>query len=459
MMNFRFLNAWVGLALLCSSCAHAPLSERARTMPATYRGAPPGAAGPNRWWTAFGDEALDALVERALAQNWTLEQAAARLRQAEASAIEQGAARVPSLSATGRAQANYQNDRSLPDAYRLGLSASYELDLWGRVAAHHQAARQAVRARQFDLQTSRMSVVAETVRAYFTWQEMRARLALFNRQLADRRAALSIVEMRFKTARDNAVDLWAQRERVAAAEAALLPVQSALESARNVLAVWIGQAPQANLLLVAKPLPALPARPAAGLPADLLTRRPDLQSAWAELARADWNVRAAQAARLPTLTLTGSSLASGSDLDGILDDWMSHLAAGLAMPLIDGGGRRAAVRRARAAADEQFAAYRQMVLEALAEVDTALVSEQKLQEQWRALRRQTAYAQSAAEEAYRRYTRGQGNYLDALNLQTAFQNRQLQELSIHLSVLNARVQLCRALGGDWRLPQEESDEE
>jgi NodT family efflux transporter outer membrane factor (OMF) lipoprotein len=443
----------LGLTLLCSSCSIIPLPEHEVDVPEAYRASTNGVALVADWWTAFGDEQLNALMETTLAGNLSIEQAAARLRQAEASAVKSGAARFPSLTGSGEGETTttgYRNSTiNTADNYSLGLKASYELDLWGRVASTRKAALRSMDSSRYDLQTAAMTIAAETVDAYFEWQLLNARLALLTEQLDSRRNMLSVIEERFKTSSSDALDVLNQREAVASAEAAIPPVRASLQAAYNALAILTGRPPQTDLGLAVKTLPELPARPAAGLPADLLAMRPDLQSAWADLGQADWNVRAAQAARLPAITLTGSINTSDEDVDNLFDNWISNLAAGLALPLIDGGSLRAEVRRTKAVSDEQVAAYRETVYEAFAEVEDAISAEQNQQERLEALARQSEFSKAAAEETYRRYTRGLETYYDALNSRTSYQTQQVSELIARTDLIAARVQLCRVLGGNW----------
>jgi len=467
MKRIRWREFCAGLSLLlgCTACTSlwGPAGRAQDALPEAYRAANAGDVLTSDWWAAFGDEQLNALMETTRAGNLTLEQAAARLRQAEASAVKSGAARFPSLIGSGEGKTAYTGSRDIStvttDTYKLGLSASYELDLWGRVASGHRAALSSLEASRFDLQTSAMTVSAQTVLTYYRWQQLNARLTLRNEQLVARRKMLSVIEERFKTSQADALDVLRQREQVAAAEAAIPPVKDSLQAAGNALAVLTGRPPQTDLGLVVKPLPELPPRPAAGLPADLLAMRPDLQAAWAELEQSDWNVRAAQAARLPAITLTGSISTSDEDVDNLFDNWVGNLAGGLAMPLIDGGSRRAEVRRTKAVSDERIAAYRAAVYDALTEVEDALSTEQNQQEKLAALVRQSGFSQATADEATRRYTRGLETYYDALNSRTSCQAQQLSELTARIDLVAARVQLCRVLGGNWESFMENYNEE
>jgi NodT family efflux transporter outer membrane factor (OMF) lipoprotein len=454
-MGLIEMAAGISVVLGCSSCTslYAPEAREIGAMPSAYSTERAGVSVTNEWWTAFGDEQLNRLVAQALGGNLTIEQAAARLRQAEASAVKSGADRFPSLTGSADADTDYEKDDGAKvettDDFGLGLSASYELDLWGRVAAEHRAARASLDATRFDLQSAAMSVAGETAETYFKWQQLQARKAVLLDQLAARRKMLSSIEKRFHTAQSDALAVLQQRERVAAAEAAIPPVDASIESTAHALAVLVGVPPQTDLGLVVKDQIELPERPMAGLPADLLARRPDLSAAWARLAAADWNVSSARADRMPAITLTGSFDYGDESVSALFDNWVLNLAAGLSAPLIDGGSLRAEVARTRAAADEQVAAYRAAVLDALTEVEDALSAEARQQEYLQAVRRQLSASSDSATESFTRYTRGMDSYFEALSAETSRQSLALTELQASCDLLTDRVQLYRVLGGDW----------
>lgn len=457
MKMMKFTEISVGLAVLLGSSACTSIwgpENRVRDeLPEAYRASSDGETTTNEWWVAFGDAQLDRLVGQALGGNLSIEQAAARLRQAEASAVKSGASRFPSVNGTADGETAYTHVDGAKtvsaDDYGLGLSASYELDLWGRVSSGYRAANQSLTASRFDLQTAAMSVAGQTATKYFEWQYLQGRKAVLTAQLESRRKMLSVIERRFQSAQADALAVLQQRKLVAAAEAALPPVTAELRAAGNALAVLVGLPPQADLELVVLSPAELPVRPAAGLPADLLSRRPDLSAAWARLASADWNVRAAKADRLPAITLTGKAAYGDENVDALFDNWVMNLASGLSVPLIDGGRLRAEVRRVEAVADENLAAYRESVLDALTEVEDALSAETLQQEYLQAVRRQLAASASSAEEAYRRYTSGVDSYFEALSEETLHQALEVTVLKAQYDLLADRVQLYRVLGGDW----------
>jgi NodT family efflux transporter outer membrane factor (OMF) lipoprotein len=441
------------VALLCVSCRSFSASgqKQAQDVPPAYQTAVPGIPVEKDWWRAFGDDQLSHLMDCALRGNLSIEQAAARLRQAEASAVKSGAARFPAFTGTAGAEtksAHSDGQKTVTsEEFSLGLAASYEIDLWGRVASGRRAALRTMDASRYDLETAATTIAAKTAVTYFYWQQQRARLAILTRQLEANRKMLSVVEKRFQTAQADAVDVLQQRQRLAASEAAIPPVQSAVSAAEHALAILAGEPPQTDLNLTVLPFAELPAMPEAGLPADLLSRRPDLQAAWARLEAADWNVRAAQADRLPAIKLTGSAAYGADKTDALFQNWVMNLAAGLSAPLIDGGSRRAESARTKAVADERVAAYREAVLNALGEVEDALASEVHQHELLEAVRRQSAAAQMTAEESFRRYTRGLNSYFEALSAETARQALEVTVLQAEYDLRANRVQLCRVLGG------------
>ncbi len=189
--------------------------------------------------------------------------------------------------------------------------------------------------------------------------------------------------------------------------------------------------------------------PADGLPADLLVARPDLQAAWARLESAGWGVAAARADRMPALRITARGEYGSEDLADVLDNWLLNLAGNLAAPVIDGGRRRAEVKRSRAVLDEQMAGYRRVVLTACREVEDALVRERYQAEHLQHLDQQLQAARQTHREAIERYRYGLSDYLPvltALVTAQALENDLIEQRRQHLLI---RVALYRALGGDW----------
>lgn len=413
------------------------------------------------WWKSFGSEQLNRLMDEAFAGNLTIEQYAARLEQAEASARKAGATAKAQLDGKASASSSYTSYSSStggsatePD-FTLGLYASYEVDLWGRLKSTTRAALATYEASKFDLQSAGMTLSAELATTYFTWLAQNEALALYQSQLQSNRNKLSALERRYKAGQSTMLDLLQQRQQVASAEAKIPPVLANIQTLENQIAVLTGRIPGTDLQLAAEPLPELPARPAAGLPIQLLENRPDIRSAQLKLESADWSVGAARAARLPTLSLSGSIYTSEERVDDLFDDWASSLAASLVAPLLDGGYLKAEADRALAAAREQVAVYRLTVLEALQETEDALSSEKHQADYVEALRKQYAAAKNSEAESIRRYQRGILPYLDTLTAIVARESLEITHLTARAELLGDRIQLYRSLGGDWTFMLEE----
>jgi outer membrane protein TolC len=183
-----------------------------------------------------------------------------------------------------------------------------------------------------------------------------------------------------------------------------------------------------------------------------LSARPDIRAAMLRLEAADWSVSGARADRLPTIRLTGSAAYQAGELDSLFDNWLFNLAAGLTAPLFDGRQRSAEVERRRAVVDEALAAYCRTILNAVREVENALVDEQKLREHLLGLNAQLSAARSALDEARQRYRSGLNDYLPVLTQLVSVQNLERTIINRTADLLVARVDLFRALGGGW--PQE-----
>ncbi len=410
-----------------------------------------GAEYATEWWKAFGSSHLNRLVDEALAGNLTLEQAAARLEQAEAAARKSGADGRPSLNVQANSAWGDPNAQgaSTETSDSLGLYASYEIDLWGRVRSTRNAAGAEFAASRFDLQTAAMTISSEMVTAYVNWLAQNRILAVYESQLSSSSEKLDALELRYRTGQSTSLAVLQQRQAVAAAEAKLPPVRATIKGLEHSMTILLGKAAGTDLGLSLEPLPQMPDRPATGLPAEVVRNRPDVQAARLTLEAADWDVGAARAARLPTITLTGSQTTSGEDLDRLFDDWVSNLAAGLLGPLLDGGARKADVDRTLAVSRERLAAYRLAVLGAVKETEDALSSERHQAEYVDAIEKQLAAAQKTEVESIRRYRRGILPYLDTLTAITSRESLDIAMVQAQAELLSDRIQLYRVLGGDW----------
>jgi NodT family efflux transporter outer membrane factor (OMF) lipoprotein len=410
----------------------------------------------SRWWEAFKTEELDKLVEQALSGNLGLSQAKARLDQATALAKQRGSGRWPSLSVEGsvasteREEPVVEGGPTSSESYELGLSASYELDLWGRVASTAKGATADREATREDLRAAELSVAAETTLRYLDLMNVRAKLDLVESQLETGRKIEELIELRFRSSQASALDVLQQRGSVAAIESILPPLKAREQLILNELTTLVGKPVGTDLAIKSRKLPSLPEVPDPGLPAALLGRRPDVRAAGMRLESADWAISSARADRLPTIRLTASGGYSSDDAGELFDNWISRLVGGLMGPILDGGRRRAEVRRTKALGDERLAAYRAAVLKAVKEVEDALVLDARQEELLEALERQHEATELSYGEAVSRYRKGIESYLSALISLNSKQKveRELSDAAYDQAAY--RVRLYRALAGSWK---------
>jgi NodT family efflux transporter outer membrane factor (OMF) lipoprotein len=370
-------------------------------------------------------------------------------------AVQVGAALYPDL--TGTAGAFYERRRSdngsqkteSNDDYSLGLISSYELDLWGRIRSDREAALLDVTAAREEVNTAAMTLAAEVARRWIFIISQQMQKRLLEHQLRVNLTYLELIELRFRMSMVSALDVYQQKQVVEDIRAEIPLVEAEEQVLRHELALLLGKSPQAELKVRRVGLPEPIEIPATGLPADLLSSRPDLRRAGMRLQAAEWQVAAARANRLPAIRLTAGAQYGRGDIDVLFDNWLLSLAGNLTAPIFDGNRRAAEVDRRQALVDENLSAYRQAVLTAIKEVENALVNESKQREHIRGLEKVEAAARKALEEAGVRYRNGLTDYLPVLTQLLAVQRLERDLIRQRTNLLNARISLYRALGGTW----------
>ncbi len=419
------------------------------------------AISPRSWGTALGDPALDAILAEALEVNYEIKAALGRVDQSLAIARQVRAARFPMVSAD--AHATYSSFVRPPfgrgRSWEVGFSlpVRYEVDLFGRYAAEHQASRLDADARARDAEAVAITVAAATAEAWFDLVEARARRELLGTQLATNERYLEVVRIRFERGLTSVLDVHQQQQLVASSEAQLALIDGQEAVLENQLAVLLGAAPDRRFASARSALPELPAMPDAGVPADLLERRPDLEAALLRVRAADERVSSAIRRQLPSLELTFTpgytitrSRFSGSSTSVLPQNTQRGFtwSAGAAMsvPIFDGllGPSISDERRARV--EELVALYRQTFLGALVEVENAVALERQQRVYIEHLERQLSFANATLEAAQARYRAGLSDYLPVLTALRVYQEVQLGLLSAQRQLVSQRIQLYRALG-------------
>lgn len=454
--------AWVGTGCNPHSVKRRPAPPV--TMPGAYTRTPPATpaggadAAGGRWWEGFGDPGLNDTLRRALGSSFDLRRAWARLRQAEAALRGAGAGWWPQV----QAEAGVSRTRSVMNTggpagtidttttqYPLSLAASYEVDVWGRVAAQRKAADLEVLATRADVEAAAMSVGAQVVDTWFALAEQREQERLLQEQMQLSSTLLGVLEHRFGQGQASALDVLQQRQQLSSLQARAPGIRARRAQLEHALELSVGQVPGAGLQRQPGSLPEAPPLPALGLPAQLLNQRPDLRATRARVEAADHRIGAALAERFPALRLSASTGFRGLSPAELLTNWIWSLGANLVAPLVDGGRRRAEVERAEAALEELVAAYGQAALRGLGEVQDALVAESAAREELTARRTQLTLAQQTLDEARARYLSGVGDYLPVLSALGSLQQVEQQVVAQQRAVLAQRVGLHRALGGGW----------
>lgn len=444
------------LLIGCTYFAPEPRKPDQGDVPAAYSIQNLVVQSSQHWWLCFNAPELNALVQEALGGNFSLHESRARLRQVLAMARMSRALLFPDLALEGDASHAYKDtaDTSITfnpkESFELGLATRlYEIDLWGRNRAVHKADILAASASREDLNTAAIALASNVVTRWIGIQSQRKQKELLKQQLDANLTLLELVELRFRKALASALDVFQQQQVVARSRAQMPLVEQSERQLLNELGLLLGRTPYAPLNVKTGSLDIPEDVPASGIPAQLLTARPDIRAALLRLQSADWQVAAARADQLPNISLTARVSYQADELNLLFDKWLRNLSVNLTAPLLDAGRRAAEVERQRAIVAEKLAAYRGLVLNAVREVEDALVSEAKLREHLAELQIQLNASNNALSEARSRYSNGLIDYLPVLTELITVQNLELTLIQRKADLLVARVNLYQALGGTW----------
>lgn len=409
------------------------------------------------WWRGFNSPDLDALIAQAQAANDDLKAAIARVEEADAQRRIALAPLLPALSAGATATRARQIVPGNP-APQTGkvfsplLSASYELDFWGRNRAGYVAAAATERASRYDRTTVELSVLAGVATSYFQVLELRDRVQIADRNLANAQQVLHGLELEQHAGLATALDVAQQQTIVDTEGAAIPPLRQQLRQSQDALAILLGSTPEAlevatgTLDEIGQP----EVRP--GLPSELLTRRPDVASAEAQLMAANANIGAARAALFPSISLTADGGYVSSELATLLTpaNRVWSLAGSLTQPIFQGGALAGQYRYTQARYRELLADYHKAVISALANVEDALIAVQQTSEQVARQRAAAETARRAYRFAQQQMRAGTINILTLLNTETSLFTAEDALAQAKYARLQALVSLYQALGGGWQ---------
>lgn len=402
------------------------------------------------WLEDLSDPVLMGLVREAQSNNRNLQAAAANVERSWALAGQAGAALSPVVSVNSSAGRGGAVDGASTDTYSLGLQASWEADIWGRIRAGNQAAVLSAQSAEADYIYSQYSLAAAVARAYFLAIEAGLQAEVSQKNLDALGETDRIVGVQQEFGMATSQDVALSKSDLARTRASLTAALGAQRDALRALEVLLGRYPAAELD-VRQRLPDVPPQPSPGIPSSLLERRPDVVAAERNVAAAFNSLDQAKAARMPSVSLTGSLGGSSADLTNLLNPtniaWQA--ATSLVAPLIDGGLRESQVLQATAEQKQAIATYGQTALDAFQEVESGLDQNVVLRERSVSLRVAAEEANKALRIARLRYDEGETDLLDVLTIQQRVFSADADLVSIERARLDEWVGLNLALGGDW----------
>ncbi len=409
------------------------------------------------WAARFEDPQLLRLIVESQAGNPSLNAAAAALRQARLLTVQAKAALLPSVAAQGSYSTGgkLEGQTPSPDTYQFGMPISYLLDVWGDVRAGHRAARADYEALLLTYRYARMSLAASVAKAYFVAKEADQQIRIQENSVDALARILELVRQQQAAGAATGQDLNVAQSDLASAQSVLLRKQQGARTARRALHLLLGRYP-ADGLAIDSAYPQLPPMPAAGVPATLLERRPDLVAAERSVAAAFDRVHIAKVARLPRINLSaglrGLAYAAAEVFEPASISW--NLGPSLAAPVFQGGVVRARHDAAQAAREAAVANYTSKALFAFNEVESHLDLNRVLAEREARLRVSYETARNAHRVAALRYENGAIDLTILLDNQRREYSRQSDLVALQRTQLEARVDLFLALGGDWEAPVE-----
>ncbi len=433
-------------------------------MPGSYQHGPMDLVTPqfeDRWWKVFGKSELNQLAEEVLRNNLDIKKATARILEVRSQFVETRADRFPSLSLEGQAQRQHRQIIGVipgesfsveTDIYTLSLPASFELDLWGRLARAEEAALGDLLQAEENRRTVAQTVVAEAITFYLQLESLERRIQITKEIIESLSRTLALVESRYERGLTSVLDLRQARRTLAQAEALLPSLRQELGMTQQKLAVLLGrypttQAPRLQPEEYFKRLAPVPP----GLPSELLLRRPDIRAAEAKLMALNARVGTSKATRFPRITLTGSLGYSSDELDQLVQHQSKlwNLALGIVQPLFDAGKLKAGQRAAEARYEQGVAEYAKTVLTAFSEVERAFLTRKEEIERRERTLSFLVEARATQRVAESRYSRGLVDYLTVLEAQQTRFKAEENLVLVDLAILSNRVSLHRALGGGW----------
>ena len=466
------LSAAVAAALL-TACASEPAYKKPELaeLPAAWQGdtqfrtaAPDDGALKGNWWELYQDAQLNTLAQQALARNQNLQQAASRLEQARAQVTVVSSALLPAVGLQAGAGRNKTSaDRPLAaygtpnqsvtqNNFQLGVAVNYEADLFGRVRSSTHAAQASAQQAAADFENTRLVLLAELASDYFSLRERDAEIDVVQRSIELQQKAFEFISARHELGVASGLDLAQQEALLESSRTQLELLQNQRLQLLHALATLTGT-PAPSFTLAPALVSLAPPQVPAGVPSDLLQRRPDVASAERAVAAANAQIGVARAAYFPTVTLQANGGWDSNAMGKLISapSLLWSLGAAATQTLFDAGKTTASVKIAEAGYTGAVASYRQSVLVAMQEVEDGMVGITALGRAGSQADAAVRSAQRALDLANDRYAGGVATYLDVITAQQTLLANQRSAVSIHGQQMNTSVFLVKALGGGWQV--------
>lgn len=414
-----------------------------------------------KWWQSLNDPQLDALIEQALSENFSIRSAWDRLTAAEQIAVKTGSSLYPKVNyqvGASRSRIETGSITAYNTEYAAGLAASYEVDLWGQLRSSQQAARLDVQAAQEAVNAAAVTLSASIAKTWYQLAEAKQKSRVIAAQLETNSKVLDVIKLQFRQGQASAADVFRQEQLVESSRGQLIQSEETGVLLQHQLSVLIGRPPATRWADTTIELVALGRMPRVDVPAVVIQRRPDVRAAYAAVQAADSRTAVAMADRYPTISLTAGVETSADRVNELFDDWLANIAANVAGPLLDAGLRKAEVERTKAVLSERINTYSQAVLDALQDVENAVNQEYYQRQTLENIQKQLALSGKVYDRIRQSYIKGQVDYLRVLETLVSQQSLEQRELAARRLLIERRVDVCRAVAGSWEMTRPEQAE-
>ncbi len=402
------------------------------------------------WWTAFEDKQLNDIIDSALQNNFDLAATWQQFLSADAVVAREASSKWPQVELSAQTARNRpEPDFAGGENTQLGVSASYEIDLWGRIRTGVQAEKLRAEASLLDYQTAAISLSAEIASVWYQIAAAKSQLRLAEDQISTNEDIMQLIRARFGSGQIRAVDILRQTQLLESTREQKIIFETQVSLLENQLAVLLGHQPQGFRGAEINDLPALPALPDAGLPLELLRRRPDIRQAHTLLLAADRDLASAVRAKYPRLSVGGRGQLRSNNFENLFRNWAYSITGNLLAPLFYGGQLSAEVNRNEAVKQQRLYEYGQEVLVAFREVEDALLQEEQQQKRLLVIERQLDLALKTNAQLRIEFLNGLSPYLDILLSLDQEQQLRRDLTSARSDQIQIRIGLYRALAGGF----------